>query len=138
GVLVISRDVTERVHTEAVLRESEARHRHEAEAKRFLAEAGAVLAGSLDYTTTLANVAELAVPLLADWCAVYTVGEGGAIQRVGLACSRPEDEALIRAVHQVPLDPAGPHPVAVALRTGEAEFTPEVDERARRAAPRDE
>ena len=36
----------------------------------FMAEASAVLASSLDYHATLARVAELTVPLLADWCFV--------------------------------------------------------------------
>jgi PAS domain S-box-containing protein len=36
----------------------------------FMAEASAVLASSLDYHATLARVAELAVPVLADWCIV--------------------------------------------------------------------
>jgi PAS domain S-box-containing protein len=36
----------------------------------FMAEASAVLASSLDYHATLARVADLIVPLLADWCFV--------------------------------------------------------------------
>jgi PAS domain S-box-containing protein len=36
----------------------------------FMAEASAVLASSLDYHVTLARVAELTVPVLADWCVV--------------------------------------------------------------------
>jgi PAS domain S-box-containing protein len=36
----------------------------------FMAEASAVLASSLDYHATLARVAALTVPLLADWCFV--------------------------------------------------------------------
>jgi len=36
----------------------------------FMAEASAVLASSLDYHATLAQVAQLTVPLLADWCFV--------------------------------------------------------------------
>jgi PAS domain S-box-containing protein len=36
----------------------------------FMAEASAVLASSLDYHATLARVAELTVPVLADWCIV--------------------------------------------------------------------
>ena len=36
----------------------------------FMAEASAVLASSLDYHVTLARVADLTVPLLADWCFV--------------------------------------------------------------------
>src|SRR5207248_5325778 len=46
----------------------------------FLAEASTVLAHSLDYPTTLASVAELAVPQLADWCAVYTLEVDGSIR----------------------------------------------------------
>src|SRR5215217_4489406 len=41
--------------------------------QRFLAEAGRVLADSLDYEETLAAVARLAVPGVADWCAVDVV-----------------------------------------------------------------
>jgi PAS domain S-box-containing protein len=36
----------------------------------FMAEASAVLASSLDYHITLTRVAELTVPVLADWCLV--------------------------------------------------------------------
>ena len=36
----------------------------------FLAQASQVLASSLDYQQTLRNVAGLAVPQIADWCAV--------------------------------------------------------------------
>src|ERR671927_486335 len=35
---------------------------------RFLADAGEVLAASLDWETTLVRVAHLAIPTLADWC----------------------------------------------------------------------
>ena len=44
--------------------------------QRFLAEAGRVLAGSLDYEETLAAVARLAVPDIADWCAVDVLVDG--------------------------------------------------------------
>ena len=40
------------------------------ETQRLLAEAGRVLAGSLDYEDTLSRVAWLAVPDLGDWCMV--------------------------------------------------------------------
>jgi PAS domain S-box-containing protein len=53
------RDITERRRSE--------------EAQRFLAEASALLASSLDYETTLQRVAQLAVPHIADWCAVEIV-----------------------------------------------------------------
>ena len=65
-------------------REQAARVRAEAEEGRtsFLAEAGRVLSSSLDYETTLRNFAHLAVPRVADWCAIDvldepTAGRGG-------------------------------------------------------------
>ena len=54
------------------LRDITARKRIEKE-QRFLAEAGAVLASSLDYEQTLANVGQLVVRDLADWCIVDIV-----------------------------------------------------------------
>ncbi len=38
---------------------------------RFLADASASLVRSLDHTTIVSRIGELAVPFLADWCAVY-------------------------------------------------------------------
>src|SRR6476659_407620 len=52
------------------------------ETEHFLARATAGLAESLDYETTLANVARLCVPFLADWCVVDMLVEGGRIARL--------------------------------------------------------
>src|SRR5262249_17139882 len=77
-----------------------------AETRRLLAEAGDVLSSSLDYETTLANVAALVVPQLADWCVVDVVGEGGKIQRLAVAHQDPAKveraEALIA---KLPINP---------------------------------
>lgn len=43
----------------------------------FVAEASDLLAGTLDQERTMALVAQLVVPRLATWCAVYTVGDSG-------------------------------------------------------------
>lgn len=51
----------------------------------FLARAGAVLAESLAVGPTLDRVARLAVPELADWCAVNLVGEDGGLEQVAVA-----------------------------------------------------
>ncbi len=60
--------------------ERDARERH-----AFLAEASSLLASSLDYRTTLAAVARLCVPRLADWCGVDVVEEDGRLRRVAVA-----------------------------------------------------
>ena len=44
---------------------------------RFLAEASAAPGRSLDYRSTLAEVARLAVPFLADWCLVDVLEGSG-------------------------------------------------------------
>jgi|GEM_PF-727152 len=55
------------------------------EAMRFLAEAGTVLASSLEHEVTLERVANLAVPTYADGCYVYLLGEDGAVSCVATA-----------------------------------------------------
>src|SRR5438552_7279310 len=55
------------------------------EQQRFLLEAGSLLAGSLDYRTTLASVAELAVPEMSDWCVIDVVGRDGSLGQLALA-----------------------------------------------------
>ena len=51
----------------------------------FLAEASAALGSSLDYEETLRTVAQLAVPQIADWCAVDVVDEHDAVQRLAVS-----------------------------------------------------
>ncbi|HEX5726702.1 MAG TPA: MHYT domain-containing protein [Longimicrobiaceae bacterium] len=118
---------------------SDVTDRRKAEAARdFLAEASKVLASSLDYPTTLATVARLAVPKLADWCAVDLVDEDGRLERV--AVEHP-DPAKLDLVHELqaryPTDPASPHGVHEVVRTGRSIFVPEIPEELVVAAARD-
>jgi PAS domain S-box-containing protein len=77
-------------------RQSKLRSEAEAAERRvsFLAEAGAVLASSLEYQTTLASVAKLAVPSFADWAAVDIVNDKGEVERVAVEHSEPEKVRL--------------------------------------------
>ena len=63
--------------------------KHAEVAQRFLAEAGAVLASSLGYEETLARIAELAVPRLADWCSV-SLPDGERLRTVAVAHADPD------------------------------------------------
>jgi len=56
----------------------------------FLAQASEVLASSLDYEQTLRNVAQLAVPEVADWCAVDLVDTDGERRPVAVAHADPD------------------------------------------------
>jgi PAS domain S-box-containing protein len=51
----------------------------------FLAAASERLMSSLEYTTTLSAIAAIAVPTLADWCAVDIVLEDGDIDELAVA-----------------------------------------------------
>src|SRR5688572_32732001 len=79
---------TARAEAETARAEAErARAREESARRRFavLSEASRILGSSLDYETTLRNVAGLAVPQLADCCAVDLLEPGGVIRRVAVA-----------------------------------------------------
>ncbi|OFX20890.1 MAG: hypothetical protein A2V77_24585 [Anaeromyxobacter sp. RBG_16_69_14] len=85
----------------------------------FLAEAGALLSESLDYSRTLAGIARLCVRSMADWC-VIDVLEGREIRRVGGAHADPGKEPLLRELRQrYPPRPDSPGPAVMVLRTGE-------------------
>ncbi|MBX6341826.1 MAG: GAF domain-containing protein, partial [Thermomicrobiaceae bacterium] len=105
---------------------------------RFLAEAGEILASSLDYATTLKSVARLAVPRLADWCGVDIVEEDGSVSRLAVAHVDPAKvEWAYQLQQRYPFDPDAPSGLARVLRTGEAEFYPELSEEMLLASARD-
>ena len=95
--------------------------------ERFLARATETLMSSLDYQETLRNVAWLAVPEVADWCAVDLVDEFGARQQVVVA--HRDREKLVLAEQLRRYDPPAPDPergVGQVIRTGISELYPEV------------
>lgn len=78
--------------------------------QRLLAEASRVLAASLDYEETLQRAAEVAVPVLADWCWVDVLGSGREVEPVGVAHVDPDLVALarrLRARHPVRMEHPG-------------------------------
>ncbi len=92
----------------------------------FLAEASTVLASSLDYRTTLVSLAHLAVPRLADWCAIDAVNEAGEINRVAVAhVDLTKAEAVRAAEGHYPLVADALSGVVPVLETGGLEFLPE-------------
>jgi len=109
--------------------------RAEAEAAReqsaLLAETSTLLASSLEYETTLARLAGLLVPRLADLCIVDVVDDGGEIRRVAAAHAEPERAALVRELQdRFRPDPHGEHPVARALRSGAPQVAGDISSKA--------
>jgi PAS domain S-box-containing protein len=97
--------------------------------ERFLSEAGQALSSSLDYEETLQAVARLAVPRIADWCAVEIANEWGLLQQVALAHVDPEKVALGERMRQrYPPKPDEVTGVAAVIRTGRSELYSEISD----------
>lgn len=124
GIAGISRDVTER---NQIL-----------EANRLLAEASELLAGSADYDAQLNTLANLAVPQLADWCAVHVLQANGSIEQVALAYAETAKLQWAREwlQHYLPSDEA--HGLPAVLRSGEPTLVTEATAEQLAAASQDE
>ena len=83
--------------------------------RSFLIDAGKVLGTSLDVTTTLNDVARLAVPHLSDWCAIDLLNQDGSLVRHAVAHVDPTKVALAwdlwKRVPPQRDDPSGAHAV---------------------------
>jgi serine phosphatase RsbU (regulator of sigma subunit)/PAS domain-containing protein len=104
-------------------------------AQRLLADASAVLASSLDYTSTLQQVAELAVPRLADWCAV-SMPNGDLLEQVAIAHGDPKlREVAQEYARRWPARLTDPSGNVEVLRSGQPLLIPEVTEEMWEQAP---
>ncbi|MGV0028528.1 response regulator [Phormidesmis priestleyi] len=108
----------DRQQAEIALQESENR-------LRFLAEASVILTASLDYKTTLENIAGLTVPFLADFCFFDVVTSGGNIHRAAWSYydrTRPHWFDQIQSF--VPSQSFTSHPTRQAIASGKSALTP--------------
>jgi PAS domain S-box-containing protein len=89
-------------------------------AESFMAEVSRVLASSMDYVETLKRVARLAVPRIADWCAIDVLSEHGEIERVAVHHSDPARLAIAqRLEREYPPVPDADSGVPEVIRTGQ-------------------
>jgi PAS domain S-box-containing protein len=117
GVSSVVMDVTER--RELLERERAGRRR-----ATFLARASELLESSLDYETTLRNVARIVVPQIVDWCAIHVIDDAGDLKLVAVAHADPEKEALAWELDaRYPTDPEAPTGVPAVIRSGSTELT---------------
>lgn len=111
-------------------REAERARREADEAARrarFLAEASEAVSSSLDPDATLAKIARLIVPALADTAGVYVLEPGGALRQVAVAHRDPSKEALLWELHAlVPLHVDQDRRLPRAVRTGTPVYEPDV------------
>jgi PAS domain S-box-containing protein len=94
----------------------------------LLAEVGAVLAGSLQYETTLRTVANMAVPAIADWCAVDILTEERTLEQVAVSHIDPAKIDLARTVRSRYENPHSPFSAASVVRTGTPAIVNEISD----------
>jgi signal transduction histidine kinase len=107
-------------HAESFEEERRLRSEAQRQAARlaFLADSSTLFT-SLDYETTLRQVAQMSVPVLCDWCAVDILSDG-RLQRLATAHVDPEKVKLADEFHaRYPPDLSADGGVAQVLRTGE-------------------
>ena len=133
----------------ARLYEAERRAREEAESSlerlTFLAQASEILAASLDAGDTLAAVARLAVPRLADWCLVDLLEDDGSIRQSAVAHVDPAKERLSRELRAryppargTPRARGTPHALWQVLLTGQPVLAEVITEEELRGRARNE
>jgi PAS domain S-box-containing protein len=101
------------------------------EANRLLAEVSALFIDAADYKAPLTTLAQLAIPQLADWCAVHLLQADGSIEQVALAPAELDAKQIskLQAAYDwlqnhLPKDDAAGLPAV--LRTGESKLVTDV------------
>jgi len=130
------RDVTarrraeEQAHSLALEQAARAEAEHSEKRAALLSEASRVLGASFDYQTTLAALVRLAVPAMADYCALDMI-EGDDFHRIGEAHVDKSKTGLVNELAKYPTSVlTARHPVMRVIATGrpvlEAEITTEL------------
>jgi PAS domain S-box-containing protein len=123
GVVLVFRDVSDEKRAEA--------------RRAFLARASEELIASTDYRDALRRVAQLAVPRLADWCAV-DISEAGVIEQLAVAHVDPAKVTYARELtKRYPPRPDAATGVPNVIRTGTSELLPEIPRAMLEAGARD-
>lgn len=113
-ILETNRDITQRLLFEKNL--------------EFLSESSKIFATSLDFKTTLRNIAKLAVPHIADWCSVEMKTEKG-IEQLAVAHIDPKKVKWAKELNKSnPSNPESQTGVPNVIRTGKSEFYPKVSD----------
>ena len=143
GAVNVLVDISERKRAEEettrlLASEQEARANMETAQQKlwFLSEATGTLVSSLNLDTTLATVARLAVPFLADCCAAHILATEDTEARSSIAHIDESKEELVREIQRrYAPRPGDEHPVTKMMETERSVLVREIDdEQVRRIA----
>ncbi len=130
-VVNIFHDITERKQATDAAQAAQAR-------AQFLAAASELLATTLDYQTTLTQVAQLAVPHIADWCSVDLLDAAGTLHRLAVVHVDPAKVAYAHELQRrYPPDREARSGAYNVVRTQQTEFYPAIPDHLLVAGARD-
>jgi signal transduction histidine kinase len=109
----------------------------EKQRSQFLAEASKLLSSSLNYESTLASVAKVAVPQIADWCAIDILQEDGTLRRVS---AQHVDPAKVAMAHDLMkrYPPSANSNIFLVMQARVSGFAPEMTDEMLRSEQVDE
>ncbi len=109
GVLAILQDATKLINVQ--------RQREEILTQlEFLVEASSRLGSSLDLDELFAQISDIVVPMLADWCALDVMESDGQVQRIGVKHKDPKKAEFAESLQAFMPDAANrQHPVVRAI-----------------------
>jgi PAS domain S-box-containing protein len=119
GASKIARDITDRKRAEE---KADQEHHRTA----FLAQMAEALSKSLDYRKTLKAIAALAVPAIADWCALDVIRDDGEIERLAVVNQDPAKAKVARDIAVRYEDPTLPYSVRQVIRTATPALIPQI------------
>jgi len=134
--LEVAEELARRIVTAMTTLRQVRRARRAERRARFIARASQALAASLDFRVTLDQVARLAVPVVADLCAVDILEEDGSLRRLAVAHQLPEKAAVAWELeHRWPSRLSDHYGPGRVISTGQPELREEVpDSKLPRAA----
>ena len=121
-----------------IARDITAMRRHQ-QTLRFLADVSRIMGQLLDVDSTLQKVANLAVPHVADWCAVHIADAQGEPQQVTVAHADHDKVHLAEELYRsYPPSAESSHGMRQVMRSGRSVLVAEVTEEMLRTIARDE
>jgi PAS domain S-box-containing protein len=136
GVVGVAVDISERRRAEAEVRAGIERGERQQQRQAFLADASRLLSESLDENVTVASLARLAVPTIADWCVIDLLQPDGTLAAVGVAHQEQRRVELARELRErYPPDPADSRGAYGVVRSGKSVVVNEIPAAAFDAVP---
>jgi len=113
GAAKIARNITEQKRAE--------------EREQFLEQASLILGKSIDYTTTLKNIAKLIIPYLADYCRIVVLDDNKAIKEIAIHHKDINKRPLVAELYKAYKDRSKTtHGLGQLLTKGKSEIISEI------------